>query len=90
MIGPDDIAAFAEDQADNIAAAREMRRRAEKGLPVDRWGSEDAMFAAAKGIYAMEKMLEIYAAASVEMMAEITRANTEAMEVFDKRGNPPR
>lgn len=86
MIGPDDIAAFAEQHADHIEAARELRRRAEKGLPVDRWGSEDAMFAAARGIYAMEQLLTIYADASANMLAEIQRANTEAMGVFDRGG----
>ncbi len=87
MIGPDDIAAFAAENADHIEAAKEMRRRAEKGLPVDRWGSEDAMFAAAKGIYAMEQLLAIYADASANMLAEIQRANKEAMGVYDRGGH---
>jgi hypothetical protein len=37
MIGPDDIAAFEEAQADNLDAAAEYNRRMMKGLPTDRF-----------------------------------------------------
>ena len=83
MIGPDDIAAFEAA----IEPAKEFRRRAEKGLPSDRWADGDTgMKAVAAGICAMEQLIKIYADASANMLAEIQRANTEAMGVFDRGG----
>lgn len=84
MIGPEDIAAFEAA----MEPAKEFRRRAEKGLPPDRWADGDVgMRGVAVGINAMEQMLQIYAEASANMLEEIRRANREAMGVFDRGGN---
>lgn len=84
MIGPEDISAFEAA----IAPAKEFRRRAEKGLPSDRWADGDeGMRAVAIGIAALERLVLTYAEASANMLEEIRRANTDAMGVFDRGGN---
>lgn len=65
MITADDIAAFepeqveqyARDEAESIGQALEYARRAEKGLPADRYGSVRQMILAARGIKAMATII---------------------------------
>ena len=85
MIGPQDIAAFAVENKEYMEAATQFRRRAERGLPDDRWADGSAgMLDVAKGIWAMEKALDMFAVAASEMM----EAQKEASRVSMALGEP--
>ena len=68
MIGPDDIDAFRDKNAEAIAQASEYARRAEKGLPVDRWASARQAHLVAKGIRALLILVAIQTA-TIEALA---------------------
>lgn len=71
MINQDDIAAFADQAEPAIKAAREFARRAEKGLPADRWydGTTGAE-AVARGIKAQTVMIEMLSGAFLAIWQE--------------------
>lgn len=85
MIGPDDIAAFEDDNADAIAAASEYARRAAKGLPADRFadGAKGAMLVA-RGIHAYQVIMAIQTEALAVMASELQQRGSDAMRLHSK------
>jgi len=84
MIDLDD---FRPEHAAALAAAAEFRRRAEKGIPADRWADGTAGAAlVAQGIAIMEGLLETQADVIRAMLAEKRQSGIEAMGLHDKRG----
>lgn len=55
MISADDIDAMMDPEA--IAQAETFARRAEKGLPTDRWASDRQMVLVARGIRSMQRIM---------------------------------
>lgn len=82
MITQDDIEAFAADNARSIEAAFEFARRAEKGLPSDRWadGAEGDK-EVAKGIRAIFEMNEMLSGAFLGIWADKMRESADAMRL---------
>lgn len=83
MIDLDD---FAEEHAAALSAAAEYRRRAEKGIPCDRWadGTAGALMVA-RGIAIMEGLLETQADVIRAMLAEKKQAGIDAMALHAER-----
>nr|WP_309504263.1 hypothetical protein [uncultured Roseovarius sp.] len=71
MIGPDDIDAFRADNEDALKASYEYARRADKGIPHDRWtdGITGARLVA-QGIKAQAEMVEMLSNAFLTILAE--------------------
>ena len=82
MINETDIDAFAEDNQEAIAAAAEYVRRAEKGLPPDRFtdGATGAKLVA-RGIHAMQCIMDAQNAALVAILADMQERGTDAMRL---------
>ena len=74
LISQDDIEAFREYNAGALSQAAEYARRAEKGLPVDRWASTRQAYLVAQGIRAMQQIIAL---------------QTEAIEVLTHANAPP-
>ena len=70
---------MAENEAE-LAAASEFRRRAEMGVPTDRFGSGNEMVQAAKGIWALEQIRDILLADALERSQQEYQSGLEAME----------
>lgn len=87
MISQEDIDAFAEQAEPAIEAAREFARRAEKGIPSDRWydGTSGAK-AVAKGIKAQTVMIEMLQGAFLAIWQEkndATRLHSKDSKYFE-------
>lgn len=78
---PDDIDAFAVHNRDALAAADEYVRRAEKGLPSDRWcdGHAGAVLVA-RGIKAYRRMSELFSDAWLERDRMDAERSANSME----------
>lgn len=86
MITQDDIDAFADQNEDNVRAATEFARRAKKGLPPDRWASDEEMYRVARGIEALIYATRTVGQAAVAMADDLRQRQTDAMSV----GQPER
>lgn len=82
MINETDLDAFAEDNADALQAASEYVRRAEKGLPPDRFcdGATGAKLVA-RGIYAMQCIMAAQNDALIAMAADMQAKGADAMRL---------
>lgn len=82
MITADDIAAFQEDAAAALEAANEYARRAQKGLPPDRFtdGTTGALMVA-RGIIAQQRIIAMQTAALVDLYEAMRKAGTDAMRL---------
>jgi hypothetical protein len=82
MITADDITAFQETNAEALQAASEYARRAEKGLPPDRWtdGTHGARMVA-QGIAARDRIIAMQTAALVDLYEAMRQAGTDAMRL---------
>lgn len=85
MIGPDDIAAFADEQEDGLKAAHEFARRAGRGLPPDRWydGTAGAE-AVAAGIWTQAQMIALLSGAFIDLWNE--KQNATRLFTSDRKG----
>lgn len=85
MLDAEQIDAFAEDNADALQAASEYVRRAEKGLPPDRFcdGATGAKLVA-RGIYAMQCIMAAQNDALVAMAADMQAKGADAMRLHTK------
>jgi hypothetical protein len=82
MIDADAIEAFREANEPAIEAATEYARRAEKGLPSDRWtdGTHGARMVA-QGIAARDRIIAMQTAALVDLYEAMRQAGTDAMRL---------
>lgn len=82
MISADDIAAFEESNAEALTAAAEYARRAQKGIPPDRWadGNTGAVMVA-QGILAQQRIMAMQTAALVDLYEAMKQAGTDAMRL---------
>lgn len=82
MIGPDDIAAFSESNAEALEAATEYARRAAKGLPADRFtdGTHGARLVA-QGIMAQQRIMAMQTAALMDLFGAMKQAGDDAMRL---------
>jgi hypothetical protein len=82
MLTQDDITAFQEDAATALAAADEYARRAQKGLPPDRFtdGTTGALMVA-RGIIAQQRIIAMQTAALVDLYEAMRKAGTDAMRL---------
>lgn len=82
MISADDITAFEESNAEALNAATEYARRAQKGIPPDRWtdGNAGAVMVA-QGILAQQKIMAMQTAALVDLYEAMRKAGTDAMRL---------
>lgn len=79
MISQDDIDAFADERGPDIKAAAEFVRRAEKGLPPDRWSDgEIGAQSVAKGIRALFEMNQMVSGAFLTIWEEKMQAAQDA------------
>lgn len=85
MINESDIEAFREDNEAALKAAHEYARRAQKGLPADRWcdGSAGARLVA-QGIHAMNQILDAQTATLIVLMGEAHQRGEDAMRLHTK------
>ena len=85
MITADDITAFQEANAEALQAASEYARRAEKGLPSDRWtdGTHGARMVA-QGIAARDRIIAMQTAALVDLYEAMRQAGTDAMRLHSQ------
>ena len=74
MISGDDIEAFHDDNASALSQASEYARRAEKGLPVDRWATVGQAHLVAQGIRAMQQIIGL----QTEIIKALSHADTDA------------
>lgn len=56
-----DLSDFEAEHAEALAQANEYARRAEKGLPEDRWATTRQQHLVAKGIRAMQQIMHMQA-----------------------------
>lgn len=84
-IGPDDIEAFREDNAEALEAATEYARRAAKGLPADRYadGTEGA-YLVAQGIAAQQSIMAMQTVALMDLFEAMRQAGTDAMRLHSQ------
>jgi hypothetical protein len=82
LITADDIAAFQEANEPAIKAATEYARRAEKGIPSDRWtdGTHGARLVA-QGIAAQQHIMAMQTAALVALYGAMQASGAAAMEL---------
>lgn len=82
MLSQDDIDAFKSANQAAIAAADEYRRRAEKGLPADRFadGTEGAILVG-RGIAAYQKIMAMQTAALMDLFGAMKQAGDDAMRL---------
>ena len=82
-LGPDDIEAFAESNANALEAAVEFARRSRKGIPPDRWcdGTSGAHMVA-RGIEAWMQMYQLASGAFLHIHNDAMRANQGATEIY--------
>lgn len=82
MIGPDDISAFSESNAEALEAATEYARRAAKGLPADRFtdGTQGARLVA-QGIMAQQRIIAMQTAALMDLFGAMKQAGDDAMRL---------
>lgn len=82
----DDLDAFYSRNSAAIAVAAEYARRAERGLPPDRWsdGTEGAALVA-RGIRAQEVIMSLLSEALGAMIAAERQRGLDAMEMHGKR-----
>lgn len=82
MISQDDIEAFAEQYGPDMKAAAEFVRRAEKGLPADRWSDgEIGAQSVAKGIRALFEINSMVSGAFMTIWNEKMQAAQDAMRL---------
>lgn len=82
MITADDITAFEEANADALQAASEYARRAQKGIPPDRWADGNAgAVMVAQGIIAHQRIIAMQTAALVDLYEAMRKAGTDAMRL---------
>ena len=72
MISQDDIDAFRDYNAVALSQASEYARRAESGLPVDRWASTRQAYLVAQGIRAMQQIIAL----QTQAIEVLTHANS--------------
>jgi hypothetical protein len=84
LIGPDDIAAFEEQNREALAQANEYARRVEKGLPPDRFvtGTKNAALVG-RGIRAQQAMIGLFC----EYIEALQRPSFDSTGVYDRHGN---
>jgi uncharacterized membrane protein len=84
----DDLDAFYSRNSKAIATASEYARRAEKGIPSDRWadGTEGAALVA-RGIRAQEVIMSMLSEALGAMIAADRQRGIDAMEMHGKRSD---
>jgi len=75
-----DLDAFLQANERPLAAAREFCRRAKKGLPSDRFGSDRDMHDVARGIAAMDCLIDTMGATIAALYAELTQNSANAVE----------
>ena len=75
------IARVADHYDNDIQAARELYRRACKGLPSDRFGSHNEMMAAARGIGALLELLDLSATHINELQEADFKRGVDAMSL---------
>jgi len=85
LITQDDIEAFAEKNERPMSAALEFARRAQKGLPSDRWadgasGDQDV----AQGIAALFEQNQMLASAFMQLWNEKVKEGVDAMRLHGK------
>jgi hypothetical protein len=82
MISVEDIEAFEANNSECLAAASEYARRANKGLPSDRWadGTTGAVMVA-QGIIAQQRIMAMQTAALVDLYEAMRKAGTDAMRL---------
>lgn len=85
MLSQDDIDAFKADNEAALAAADEYKRRAEKGLPADRFadGTEGA-YLVAQGIAAYQWIVSVQATGMLNMLDAAKQAGTDAMRLHSQ------
>lgn len=82
-----DLSDFREEHQAALDAASEFRKRAERGLPPDRWADGTAgQRRVAHGIAIMEWIMEAQADAILALMDEKRQSGIDAMEMHGKRG----
>lgn len=64
-----DLGDWQEEHREALSQASEFARRAEKGIPCDRWATERQMFLVAKGIRAMQRIM-LWQAEALEAMTD--------------------
>lgn len=84
MITQDDIDAFADQNDEPVRAALELARRARKGLPPDRWGSDEEMWQVARGIAA----LHWTACAALDALQQVAEENRRRQKDAMSVGQP--
>lgn len=62
MITAQDIEAFADENGAAMAMAAKFARRAQRGLPPDRWATTHEMHQVAHGIAALHRLIAIQSA----------------------------
>lgn len=81
-----DLDDFREEHDAALKQASEFARRAEKGLPSDRYGSAKELWLTAKGIRAMQRIIDMQTDALEDMWAAQIAASASAMTVYDRAG----
>lgn len=81
MISAEDIEAFADDNADATVAIDEAIRRAEKGLPYDRWfdGTSGAKLSM-RGAWAYRRTAKIWQAIALSLIEERETLSKASMD----------
>lgn len=85
MLTADDLDAFEADNEKAFTAAREFVKRAESGLPPDRWASSEMMLEVAKGINAQFQIMAMQTEAIEEMLAETAERQQDAMSMGEPK-----
>ena len=86
----DDINAFAEQNETAMKAADEYARRAEKGTPSDRWADgSNGEHLVAQGIHAKNRMLEMFASVTLELIQAQKDAGSLSMALGEPRKPKP-
>jgi post-segregation antitoxin (ccd killing protein) len=64
-----DLQDWQDEHREALSQASEFARRAEKGIPCDRWATERQMHLVAKGIRAMQQVM-LWQAETLEAMTD--------------------
>lgn len=82
MINLDD---FREEYGEAIDAANEFARRSRKGIPADRWASTTQLAEVAKGIRAMQQIINMQREANEAFLADMIAAGEQSMSLGEPR-----
>ena len=87
MIGIEDILAFQEESEPAFAEGRKVVRRADRGIPADRWTTTEGMHLVADCIKRQWVIMGLLTDALAAYVADDARRFDESVGCFDSNGN---